>query len=200
MFTKQFERRVYLALAVCLSAGVVGVAFGAYILWPSNREAGYEPDQPIPFSHKMHAGTLKIECLYCHSSARTGPQATVPPLSTCMKCHDHVPKNDENDKPIENIARLLEKWDKGEPVVWNKVNDLADFAYFDHSRHLAAEPALDCTECHGPVETMDRMRREFGLKMSWCLNCHKESIPPDHPRAVQGFDTRAPIHCTTCHR
>jgi hypothetical protein len=198
MFTKQFERRVYIALAVILCAGMVGVAFGAYILWPSNREAGYEPDQPIPFSHKMHAGDLKIECLYCHSSAETGPQATVPPVATCMNCHSQVPKNDKNDVPKEATAILLKHWDEGMPIVWNKVNDLADFVYFDHSRHLAAD--LDCTECHGPVDTMERMRREFGQKMSWCLNCHKESIPADHPRALQGFDTRAPINCTTCHR
>jgi hypothetical protein len=198
MFTKKFERRIYIALGAFLLAGVLGTAFGAYVLWPSRREAGYEPAQPITFSHALHAGDLKIECVYCHSQAEKGQHATVPDLSTCMKCHEQVQPKDEDGNLTEAISGLLDHWEQKEPVVWNKVNDLADFVYFDHSRHLAA--GVECQECHGPVESMEHMRREYGLKMSWCLSCHRQAPLESDPAFKRGDPTRAPIDCVTCHR
>jgi hypothetical protein len=198
MFTGKFTRRVHLALAVFLFSGALGVAFGALILWPSRREAGYEPAQPIEFSHRLHAGEMKIECLYCHSEAERSAQATVPSVATCMNCHQQVQTKDENGELTPATATLVEHWEKKRPIVWNKVHDLADFVYFDHSRHVAAD--VECQECHGPVETMERVRREFGQKMSWCLDCHNQAPPEDPPLYAQHWTTRAPIHCTTCHR
>lgn len=198
MFTKKFERRVYIALGVFLFAVVLGSSFGAYVLWPSHREAGYEPPQPIPYSHKLHAGELKINCLYCHSQAEKGPHATLPSVATCMRCHEQVQPKDKNGRLTPGIATLLEHWNQKKPIIWNKVHDLADFVYFDHSRHLAAE--ITCQTCHGPVETMVHMRRQYGLKMSWCLDCHKEELPEGDPAREQGRTIRAPIHCTACHR
>jgi hypothetical protein len=198
MFTRKFDRRVYVALGALLFAGALGTSFGAYVLWPSRMEAGYEPRQPINYSHKLHAGELKIDCLYCHSEAETGPHATVPSVATCMKCHEQVQTKDEAGNLTPDMVELLEHWDQKKPIHWNKVNDLADFAYFDHSRHLAAD--ITCQECHGPVETMEYMRREYGLKMSWCLDCHNEELPEDDPARAQGQTTRAPVHCTVCHR
>ena len=198
MFTKKFERRIYIALSVALLSVVIGVSFGAYVLWPSRREAGYQPRQPIPYSHKMHAGELEINCLYCHSRADKGPHATIPPVSTCMKCHEQVQTKDKDGELTEGMATLLEHWDKGEPIVWNKVHDLADFVYFDHSRHV--NTGVECQECHGPVETFEHMRREFGLKMSWCLECHTQTPTEGDPAFERGESTRAPIHCTACHR
>jgi hypothetical protein len=175
-------------------------------------EAGYEPVQPIPFSHKTHAGDMQIACLYCHSQADRGALATVPPLSTCMKCHDQVTPRDDRGNLKPGIETLLAHWERREPVAWEKVNDLADFVYFDHSRHVNA--GVSCQECHGPVETMERVRREYGLKMSWCLDCHRQPAAdaaatkpaepdpdrsgPDAGRINRGI--RAPIHCTACHR
>jgi len=115
-----------------------------------------------------------------------------------MNCKSQVRPKDAQGNLKPGIATLLDHWERQEPVRWNKVNDLADFVYFDHSRHLAADVA--CEECHGPVERMVHMRREHGLKMRWCLKCHKEDPPPDSAAALRGADTRAPIHCTTCHR
>ena len=94
MFTRKFERRVYIAVGVFVLSCTIGVGFGAYVLWPSNLEAGYQPPQPLPFSPLLHAGDMKIPCLYCHSEADRGPHATVPPLSTCMKCHEQVQTKD----------------------------------------------------------------------------------------------------------
>ncbi len=198
MFTRKFDRRVHVFLGVLLLSGALGGCFGVYVLWPSNRESGYMPEQPIPFSHKLHAGTLAMECLYCHSEAEKGPHATVPSVGTCMNCHREVQPRDGNQELKPGIATLLEHWEQRRPIRWNKVNDLADFAYFDHSRHLAAE--LECQECHGPVETMEHMRREHGLKMSWCLDCHKQEPPEGSAAIARGWPTRAPITCTTCHR
>ena len=198
MFTRKFTRRVHLALAVLLFSLALGVAFGSFILWPSRREAGYEPAQPIDFSHKLHAGEMKIECLYCHTEAERGAQATVPALSTCMNCHKEVQPKDEHGELKHSIATLLEHWEQDKPVVWNKVHDLADFAYFNHSRHVTS--GIECQECHGPVETMERVRRQYGQKMSWCLDCHKQE-PAEEPAAYAAtWTTRAPINCSTCHR
>jgi hypothetical protein len=198
MFSRTFERRIYVAVAVLVFSGSLGVSFGAYVLWPSRREAGYEPEQPIAFSHKLHAGELQIDCLYCHSGAAKGAHAWVPPVSTCMNCHAEVQPKDDQGELKPGIATLLEHWEQDEPICWNKVHDLADFVYFDHSRHVAA--GVQCQECHGPVEARDYMRREYGMKMSWCLECHKQELPADDAAVEQGRTTRAPIHCTACHR
>ncbi len=198
MFTKRFERRVYIAVAVTMFSIALGTSFGAYVLWPSHREAGYTPHQPISFRHDLHAGELKIDCLYCHTDATKGPHATVPQLSICMNCHTEVKKLGPDGELMPGLVTLFEHWESGEPVIWNKVNDVADFVYFDHSRHLFAQ--IDCQDCHGPVEKMVHMRREFGLKMSWCLQCHKQKPQEGDAAFERGDETRAPIHCTTCHR
>jgi hypothetical protein len=198
MFNRLFDLRVYAAAAALAAAGLVGAAFGAYALWPSNLEAGYAPEQPLAFSHLTHAGTLKIDCLYCHSLAEKGPHATVPPVSTCMNCHTQVVPKDAQGRIKPDVARLLEIAKKKEPIAWIKVNDLADFAYFDHSRHLAA--GVTCQECHGPVEKMERLRRAYGLKMSWCLECHRRDPIPGRPGAPDAPAQRASTACTTCHR
>jgi len=198
MFSKKFERRIYIAVGALVCSGALGVSFGAYILWPERRETGYEPAQPIAFSHKLHAGTLQIGCVYCHSGATSGAHALVPPVSTCMNCHVEVQPKDPQGKPKPEIAKLLRYWERSEPIRWKKVTDLADFVYFDHSRHIAA--GLACQECHGPVERMEHVRRVHGMKMSWCLACHKQAPPDVGLPASQEQPTRAPIHCTVCHR
>ncbi len=198
MFSREFDRRVRLALIVVALSLVSGVAFGFYVLWPSNMERGYEPSQPIAFSHKRHAGELQIPCLYCHSGAEEGAHATIPDLATCMNCHEQVRPVTAEGKLHPGVAKLLDHWDRREPIKWNKVHDLADFVYFDHSRHLRA--GLECADCHGQVEKHDRMRREHSLKMSWCLGCHKQDRQPGQKTAFPGQTTRAPIFCNTCHR
>lgn len=198
MFSKSFDRRVYTALCVVLLSGVILVSFGAFVLWPSNREAGYMPEQPIDYSHKLHAGELKIECLYCHTNATKGPNATVPPVSTCMNCHSEVQPKGTDGKVKPEIQKLLNHWNGKSPIEWNKVHDIADFAYFDHSRHMAA--GLECQDCHGDIEKMTHMRRKEGMKMSWCLDCHKEEKEVIAPNGKILRQTRAPINCSTCHR
>lgn len=140
---------------------------------------GYEPDQPIAFSHELHAGNYKMQCLYCHSSAEKSKHAGVPSLNVCMNCHLVV----ATDKP--EIQKLTKHYNEGTPVNWVKVHMLPDHAHFNHKRHVARNVA--CQECHGPVETMAKVKQVSDLSMGWCINCHRKP------------ENNAPISCTTCH-
>ncbi len=205
MFTKTFQRRIHLFCAVLTASLLGGAAFGAYALWPSNVEAGYQPDQPIDYSHKLHAGELKIDCLYCHSRAETDRRAGLPSVATCMKCHDEVQPKDSKGNVKPNTAQLLEYWNRQEPIPWVKVHDLADFVYFDHGRHVSVWDSekqervrrLECQECHGAIEEMETVYREHSMKMAWCLECHTQ---PPQADTSPGLQTRGPIHCSACHR
>ena len=197
MFSKSFDRRVRLAGGVFAFSLVLGSTFGAYVLWPAHLEMGYQPSQPIEFSHALMAGKHDIACVFCHSTAETGPHAGMPTLSTCMKCHQQIQPKDAHGELKPATAKLLQHWLEMKPVLWNKVYDLADFVYFDHSRHMTPTAGLECADCHGAVETMDRVERVSSLKMGWCLDCHMEPPPEGSPPEKK---TRAPITCATCHR
>ena len=199
MFTRKFDRRVRVLVGVLAFSLVFGSSFGVYVLWGANQERGFQPEQPVYFPHSVMAGKHEMDCLYCHSQAEKGAQAGIPPVELCMKCHAEgkIQPKDHRGEVKESIAKLLEYWEKKEPIPWVKVHDLADFVYFDHSRHLTEEAGLECADCHGDVENMDRVERVNSLKMGWCLDCHKEP-PPDGAPAWQ--KTRAPIHCAACHR
>ena len=197
MFTRQFDRRIYVATGVVVASLILGASFGTYALWPANLERGYQPRQPIEFSHAIMAGKHDIDCIYCHSTADKGPHAGMPTVAICMNCHAEIQTRDARGELKVGIAKLLEHWESGAPIVWEKVHDLADFVYFDHSRHMAPAAGLECADCHGAVETMDRVERVHSLKMGWCIDCHREPPPEEAPPEQL---TRAPIHCTTCHR
>lgn len=195
MFSKKFDRRVYVVIGAVLASAVVGTTFGVYALWPANIERGYEPDQPIAYSHRLHAGELDIPCQYCHANVEFAAHANVPTVAVCMGCHEHIASKDGQGQVKPEIAKLKDHWQAKRPIQWVNVHNLADFVYFDHSRHLAAD--IECQECHGPVETMERVRRQYAMKMGWCLDCHKK--PPPAPRD-DGQPTQASIDCVTCHR
>ena len=205
MFTKAFDKRVYQVLLVLLGTTVVGVSFSLYALWPDNVESGYQPEQPLAYSHELHAGELKIPCLYCHTGADRCAHAGVPALATCMKCHQEVQSKDSRGQVKPATALLLEHWERQAPIHWVKVNNVADFVYFDHSRHVSYWDAaagahrwrIECQECHGPVEEMEVVYRESSLKMGWCLECHRQEPRPD---TAPGLTSRGPTHCSACHR
>lgn len=138
------------------------------------------PEQPINFSHKIHAGDNDIPCMYCHIYARRSRTSGVPSVNKCINCHKAI----ATDKP--EIKKVFGYWERKEPIPWIKVHDLPDFVYFPHKRHIKAD--VECQTCHGPVETMDRVTRLAPLKMGWCLNCHSER------KVKNGFD------CWTCHQ
>lgn len=154
-------------------------AFGWWMWTPGDTvdDPGYKPTQPIPFSHKLHAGDKKMPCEYCHSAARRSSSAGIPSMNTCMGCHKVV----ATDR--DPIKWLTEKYNKNEPVEWVKVHDLPEYAHFTHKQHIAA--GLPCQQCHGPVETMATIEQVAPLQMGWCVGCHKE----------KGAST----NCLTCH-
>ncbi len=147
---------------------------------------GYAPDQPIPFSHKLHAGEYKMACVYCHTQVEVAEHSAVPSLNICMNCHLVVGV----DK--EPIKQLQEKYFKGETVNWVKVHMLPDHAKFNHKRHVHRFSTPDdrypaCQKCHGEVDKMDVIEQVSSLSMGWCVNCHRESEP------------KGPLNCSTCH-
>ena len=134
------------------------------------RQQTYQPDQPIWFSHKVHAGQNKIDCEYCHFTAERSMHAGIPPASVCMNCHSQVKEGKRTGKKEINkiYAALKEK----KPIEWIKVHNLPDFVYFNHEQHVKVGK-LDCTECHGDVAQMDQIAQVNTLSMGWCLDCHR---------------------------
>lgn len=122
-------------------------------------------EQPVPFSHEHHVKGLGIDCRYCHTSVEDSHFAGIPATKTCMTCHSQVWTNTEVLRPIR------QSWATNTPIEWNRVHDLADFAYFNHSIHIAK--GVGCSTCHGQVDRMPLMWQHSPLTMSWCLECHR---------------------------
>jgi len=177
------------------------------------------PLQPLPFNHRFHTEELLMQCEYCHGRTDVSPVAALPPVELCMGCHRIVGAN------LEPIQRLRGYWERKEPVPWVRVHKLPDFVQFVHEAHLRSN--VDCEECHGRVQDMDRVYKVHSLKMGWCLSCHmgqgektdvatdrllvEEFPPPEIPPGRQAVGLyprriseqygahRAPIDCTACH-
>lgn len=167
---------------------------------PDRYHIGYAPEQPIPYSHKVHAGDNQIPCEYCHTGARQGRHAMVPAVEACFKCHALTLP----DSP--HIKRLKAALDAGKAFPWKRIHDLPDHVYFDHRPHVAL--GIACQECHGPVETMDVVQQVLNMRMGACLECHRGQrqwstpVPKARPDMVQvasGHPT-GPTSCNACHR
>ncbi|HEY2171090.1 MAG TPA: cytochrome c3 family protein [Candidatus Angelobacter sp.] len=189
--------RVQLVVLVLLGAVIAGGA-GAWQLSRIGIHQGYSPAQPIAFPHKVHAGDNQIPCLYCHSAARTSRHAGIPPASVCMNCHSIL------EKQTVEIEKLKEAVDLQHPIRWVKVHNLPDFVYFNHSQHV--QSGVACQNCHGAVETMDRIEQVSPLTMGWCLRCHREhaKVPAnDFERAALSLKQKqkptAGLDCASCH-
>jgi hypothetical protein len=174
------------------------VAYAVVTMFPTASNQGYMPEQPIPYSHKLHAGQYKIDCLYCHSNADKSQHATIPPVSVCMNCHKVV----KTDSPW--IQKLTQAYNENRPIEWVRIHELPDHAHFNHSRHVVSGVA--CQTCHGPIETMEKVYQFSELNMGWCLNCHRGNTTPSeilrkyHPgEADPRGKPVASINCSTCH-
>ncbi len=171
---------------------LVGAYFTFDWLMGIGVDQGYQPIQPIAFSHKIHAGDNKIDCQYCHSSAKHSKTSGVPTANVCMNCHKSISEvaddtrvgalgKEQLDKEIQKIYNAV-GWDsdnmkykenyKPIPIKWIRVHNLPDFAYYNHSQHVTVA-GIKCQKCHGPVEKMDEMKQHSPLTMRWCLDCHK---------------------------
>jgi len=173
----------------------LGSAFAALIFVPwffwfgVNKvgvQQGYAPEQPINYSHKLHAGELGIDCQYCHSTASYSKSASIPSLNTCMNCHKGVQGTAEDGDNINpEIAKIYAALDynpEGKPgeqygpnrkaVKWVRIHNLPDLAYFNHSQHVKVG-GLQCQECHGPIQDMEKVYQYSSLQMGWCIDCHR---------------------------
>jgi Cytochrome c7 and related cytochrome c len=195
-----------------LALFVVGLAIYSRSPYPAFLHNS--PDQPVPFSHQLHAGGLKIDCRYCHSAVEASAAASVPPTQTCMTCHSQI----KTDSPA--LAPVRESWQSGVPVAWNRVHDLADFVFFNHSIHVAK--GVGCSTCHGNIAEMAKVEQVQPLTMGWCLQCHRnpeqylrppEAIydttwqpPPNQAEQgaalVQQYNVKVSrlTNCSICHR
>lgn len=205
---------------------IVGIVFGCALLGASARsyrlpenEQGYAPEQPIAYSHRLHAGELGIDCKFCHSAAERGKHAGIPSADVCLKCHKYVTSSyellqqeltsadQEKRKPEQVISQDLQKFydflkidhpqqpvtDPTAGIPWIRVHNLPDFVAFDHRSHVAA--GVSCQKCHGAIESMERVRQAETLSMGWCVNCHREA----NEQGINGHPVDASLNCSTCH-
>ncbi len=152
--------------AIVIGSPVYVIALIAYGVSPEAIRIGYQPEQPVPYRHSLHAGELGIDCRYCHSTVERAPKAAVPPVTTCMNCHSQVKVNSDLLVPIRQAYAKND-----ESVHWTRVHDLPDYVYFNHQAHVNA--AVGCEECHGRIDQMVKVYQAKPLTMGWCIDCHR---------------------------
>jgi hypothetical protein len=202
---------------VCLVAAAAGITGApvAMILWaraPYVTKEGDPIDQPVAFDHRHHVRDDGIGCLYCHYEAERSKYAGVPPTEVCMSCHSQVWQDSAR------LAPVRASWFDDRPLRWQRVHQLPQFVYFDHSAHVSH--GVGCVECHGRVDLMGQVHAVAPLSMQWCLDCHTDPAPrlrpndevanmewaPDRPRRDIGEEVRRELHveptidCSGCHR
>lgn len=209
----RWTNKIPLAIGILgpfVGAGLIGGVW--YYFSPKFTDVGYRPIQPVPFSHKLHAGDMGMDCRYCHNTVERAAHAAIPATGTCMNCHSLVKKDSPKLKPIRD------SFETGVSVPWVRVHQLPDFAFFDHRPHLAA--GVGCSTCHGRIDQMTVVQMAQPLSMSWCLDCHRDPEPNLRPvdqitnmgwdPKVDRYDPKAdparkraltpPEHCSGCHR
>jgi hypothetical protein len=220
------SRVVTLTLAIALAGSLLAGARQVVALRLPGNNQGYEPTQPIAYSHRLHAGELAIDCQYCHTGADRSRHAGIPAASTCMNCHQRVTapwgairaedelakKEGRPPRPVVSaeLAKLynavgVSPTGQGgqlepdpaktpRPIAWVRVHQLPDFANFDHSAHVNA--GATCQTCHGPVQTMERLRQDASLSMGWCVDCHRNP----KRRGMTRTDLEPSTDCAVCHQ
>ncbi|MGB3342966.1 MAG: cytochrome c3 family protein [Aequorivita sp.] len=189
---KAFVQNQFLVLVTSIIFLLAAGYFAFGYMMQIGVDQGYQPVQPIHYSHKIHAGDNQIDCNFCHSSARKSQVAGIPSLNVCMSCHKNISEVAEETATPEfskefydgEIAKLYQAvgWNpneqeytgKTEPVKWVRIHNLPDFVYFNHSQHVTVA-GIACQTCHGEIQEMEEISQFAPLTMGWCLNCHKET-------------------------
>ncbi|MDD3179971.1 MAG: cytochrome c3 family protein [Opitutaceae bacterium] len=194
--------------------GTVMVAAVTYYSTPKYLDVGYQPIQPVPFSHALHAGQIGLDCRYCHLGVDQGPASTIPTAQTCMNCHSLV----KAQSPL--LAVVRQSYQTGAPVPWVKIHVAPEYVYFNHSVHV--NRGVSCVECHGRIDEMDTVYRELAHSMAFCLDCHRQPErflrePKDvynlassslagqgrlaeAKKIAQDWKVKPPQSCSGCHR
>ena len=212
IFTERANRVPLLVALGLLAAAVTAPLAVGYWFSPEFTDVGYRPEQPVAFSHALHAGELGMDCRYCHVQVERAAVASVPPTQVCMNCHQLV----KRDSPL--LVPILDSLSSGEPMRWVRVHKVPEYAYFDHSMHLRA--GVGCSSCHGDVRSMEVVTQAEPLSMGWCLDCHRDPAPhirtrdeltdttwrpaPDQPEfalaRIEELEIAPPVDCSGCHR
>ena len=177
-FLKKVRRRRIIILFIFLGA----LGWQAWLLWEAGtalgRQEGYEPDQPVKFSHQVHVTDNQIDCQYCHTTVRSSKSAGIPEVNVCWNCHSLVRDGSYSGK--YEINKIVDAWESGKPIPWIRVHNLQDHVFFSHAQHVEVGK-IECATCHGDIEQMHRVRQVSDLSMGWCINCHRDT-------EVQFFD------------
>ena len=170
-------------------------------------------EQPVMFTHKHHVAGVGLDCRYCHTSVEVSSSAGIPPTETCMGCHSQI----WSEAPI--LEPVRDSWRTGKSIQWNRVHDLPQFVYFNHSIHVT-KGSMGCATCHGRVDQMPMVWKENSLLMEWCLDCHRApekyirprdqvfnmEYKPEGDQAALGaklvaeYKVRKLTDCSVCHR
>ncbi|HEY6166622.1 MAG TPA: cytochrome c3 family protein [Verrucomicrobiae bacterium] len=209
-WTNHLPLKVITALVLTGTAVTAGVW---YYCTPKYSRVGYQPIQPVAFSHAIHAGQLGLDCRYCHNAVEKSYHSNIPATSVCMNCHNQVLKDDPR------LALVRESHESGKPIPWVWIHKTPDYVYFNHSVHV--NRGVSCVHCHGPVNKMDEVYHAKPLSMAFCLECHRNpeqfvrdpkqvfnldyQIPPevqerDGKKFVHDWNLAASQNCTACHR
>ena len=184
-----YTLKIRLPLALFVIALTFIITF--YVSRAERDGTGYAPDQPINFSHQLHAGQMNIDCQYCHTGVEKGRNALVPSVNICMNCHTLAVK----DKP--EIIKLTEYFESGKPIPWKRVHKVPEYAYFNHSVHV--NKGIACEDCHGDVRQMEKLEQAKGFTMTACLDCHRN--PHDNISNYEEIKVKeGPDNCAACHR
>ncbi len=172
-------------IALVVVGGYLATCLFAAIL-PSSVNVGHAPLQPVPYSHKLHAGKLKLDCRYCHNTVEHTAGAAIPATATCGNCHggNRVKENVTLNvifPDSDSLKQIRTSLETKEPVMWIKVHDLPDFVFFNHSAHI--NRGVSCVSCHGRVDKMEVVTQVESLSMKWCLDCHRN--PEANVRPVE---------------
>ncbi len=194
-----------------IGGGLIGTLVTAgvwYYMTPEYSRVGYQPIQPVPFSHKVHVGQVGMDCRYCHNAVEKSWFSNIPAASTCMNCHSLILKDD----PRLQVVR--DSFQSGNPIPWVQIHRVPDYVYFNHSVHV--NRGISCVSCHGQINEMDEVYHAKSLTMSFCLDCHRK--PEDNIRPLQfvtqldwkgQVDGKQLVHdwkvqpgesCSVCHR
>ena len=207
-WTETLHKRVLVLLG---GAPVILLALWWFGLTPEAIRIGYQPEQPVPYSHALHVGELGLDCRYCHNTVEEAAFAAVHPVDTCMNCHTAIHKESAKLLPVR------EAYTGETPLEWVKVHDVPDYVYFNHSAHVTR--GVGCESCHGRIDMMEEVYQAKALTMGWCLDCHRnpeQNLRPLDKITEMGYapddqeqlgaelaatnKINPPLNCSTCHR
>jgi len=212
LFPKWTNRLRELSAILAIGGLIYVVVILTLLFGPETSAIGFSPEQPVPYNHALHVSELGLDCRYCHNTIEDNAHAAIPPAATCMNCHSMVKTTSED------LAPVRQSFEMNQHATWQRVHDLPDFVYFNHSAHVSS--GVSCLSCHGRIDRMELVRQEEALTMQWCLQCHREPdahlrprelvtkldwSPPNDPIEMgrqlrEAHDISPSTDCSVCHR